>query len=79
MTFWNPATKLDKICMLLKENFELRNLTFFTRTWPGLGSDMKMSVTIKFYVPNDPYSICHMIFVLYSHAVTSFDLTLTCA
>ena len=28
--FWKPETKLDKIGMLLKENLDLQNLTFFT-------------------------------------------------
>ena len=38
---------------------------------------MKMRVTIKFYVQNDPYNMCHTIFMLHFHAVASFDLTLT--
>ena len=28
--FWNPETKLNKIGMFLKENFDFQNLTFLT-------------------------------------------------
>ena len=37
MTFWNPATKLDKIGMFFKENFEFRNLTFLPEHDLALG------------------------------------------
>ena len=52
--FWNPETELEKIGMFWKEFFELLNLTLLTWTWPDFWSDMKMSVTIKFYVPDGP-------------------------
>ena len=41
MTFWNPATKLDKIGMFFKENFEFRNLTFLPEHDLALGQIWK--------------------------------------
>ena len=54
MTFLNPEMKLDKIDMWSKEKFDFQNLTFLTRTWPDLRSNVKMGATIEFYIPNDP-------------------------
>ena len=67
--------------MFLKENFDFQNVTFFTWTWPDLRTNVKMSVTIEFYVPNGPYNMSHTTLVLFFHAATSFNLilTLTCA
>ena len=76
--FWNPETKLDEISMFRKEN-DFQNLTFLIWTLPDLGSNVKMSVTIEFYLPNESWTInmCNTTLVLYFHMMTSFDLTLT--
>ena len=52
--FGDAEAKLDKIGMFLRENLDFQILTFMTRTWTDLGSNVKMSVTIELYVPKDP-------------------------
>ena len=44
---------------ILKRNFDFQNLTFFDQTIPELRSNVKMSVTIKVFVRNDPVNMCH--------------------
>ena len=64
MTFFE-STKLDKIVIFLKQNFVFKVWPFLTWTWTErqegrlycileLRSNVKMSVTIEFYVSNDP-------------------------
>ena len=65
--------KLDR--GMLKKWFSKVDL--FTWTWPDLRSNVRKSVTIEFYVRNDPQSMCHMTLVLYFQTVTSFDPILT--
>ena len=52
--FWNTEAKLDKIGMLENETFMFGDLALFGMTltwpWPQLESDVKMSVSIEFYV-----------------------------
>ena len=51
--------------------------TFFdlnlTLNLTPLGSNVKRSATIEFYIPNGPANICHMALVLYFYTVTLFD------
>ena len=56
--FWNPEAKLDKKGMLQNENLMFGELTSFdlalTWSWPQVESDVKMNVSIEFFVQNDP-------------------------
>ena len=52
--FWNPEPKLNKIGMFLKCNLDFQNSPFLTWNWHNLRSNVKMSVTIEFYVWNGP-------------------------
>ena len=75
--FWNSDKKTGKwVCFLNKVWIFMLS---FTLTLPDLCSNVKMSVTIEYYVPNNPKrlkSMYHTNLVLYFHTVTSFDLTL---
>ena len=59
--------------MFAKENSGFQNLTFLI----NVGSNLKMSVTIEFYVPNGTLSKFYTTIVLYFHTVTLFYLNLT--
>ena len=52
--FWNRETQLDKIGIFWKKILILKIWPHLTWTWPDLRPNVKMGVTIEFYVPNDP-------------------------
>ena len=79
---WNPEKNWVRETYFWKEilSFPIGYNLF----WDGLHLDLslvkcKNEVTIKFYVLNDPYSLCHMALKQHFHMATSCNLTLTLA
>ena len=62
LEFWD---KTGQDGYVLKRTFEFSKCDLFTWTWPDLRSNVKMSVTIEFYVWNDPKNMCHTTLVIF--------------
>ena len=64
VAFWNPETKLDKIGMFKKKYCFISTIWLF---WPDSESNVKMSVTIEFYVPRPARHMSHVTRAIFSN------------